>query len=694
MICIYTRIAAAHVLLLSSFTTQAHRFPFLPSSVMADVRLDPADLVETATHELLHGQPDWSANMQLIDAVNQQRPAGVAVIAALKKRLNYKKHSVGVLAVVLLEALVKNCPSFVPLVATPDFLEDFVHTLPRQVRDPHNKSMFSGLRDQARDILAVERYDKTLLCIESWGKAWHVDSDAVRRDRRLGIFAETYRALQRAGVHFPAPERDELAPVVTPAANSKVAQQKAADQRKALEDLERRERERQRAQPPPRMDFTDPECSSASETCTLLMDMLHESDPREDLRRNELVEQIVNALRPVTANITKRLSAEAHAANPNEKLLAELIQANETCVEAAAFYTGLLNGTVKRRVPPAAASHSRSSSSAGSSSAAPAPSVGDYTSTTTRRKSSSEKPVATPEKKKPVPMLQPPPDVASPGRHRKSPAATAAAVPAPTGNARPLPAIPVGVAPRPLPAIPAGVAPAKAAMLDLDLLFSPPVASASSSAAPGGAPAPAQPDFFSDLAQASPSRQEQQQPDFFAPSHSQPQSQSQQAQPHQFDEMETSGATPGGPSPVPIYVQQQALLRRAAEEKRQRQLHAVYPQEGSPNAAASSHPRSGASNLSSFAIAPPPSAGGASAAFFSVPPPAARGGGASAASVAPQRMPPPVQQIEKTPFDSPEPVDAFAALALRSPEKPNSAAAAHAPAAAKTSNPFEEDGWQ
>jgi hypothetical protein len=39
---------------------------------MADVHISPSDLVDTATHELLNGSPDWAANMQIIDLVNQR----------------------------------------------------------------------------------------------------------------------------------------------------------------------------------------------------------------------------------------------------------------------------------------------------------------------------------------------------------------------------------------------------------------------------------------------------------------------------------------------------------------------------------------------------------------------------------------------------------------------------------------------
>jgi hypothetical protein len=607
--------------------------------------------------------------MQIIDLVNQ-RGAGPVVLSALRKRLNHKKHSVGVLAVVLLEALVKNSPAFVPLVATQEFLDELIHTLPKQVRDPHNKSFFSTLRDQARDILAVERYDKTLLLIESWGKTWSSDSEAVRRDRRLGIFVETYRQLQRAGVHFPAPERDEMAPIVTPQANQKVAQQRAEAQRRQLEELaaaQERERQAQQAAAPA-FKFTDGELVSATEMCTVLRDLLTESSPDEDLRRNELVQTIVATLRPMTANIAKRLSAQAHADRPNERLLGELLQANEICVDAAAYYEGLLTGKMKRRVPQqpapapaAAASHSRNSSMSSSASAAPAPSSSSHAA------AAAAAPLAKPLQPSSVPARKPvavpllPPPSESPTRARKPSSAAGSS--------------PMAGSPAVAAAAPIAVASPQANLLDLDLLFSSPAASAAAPAPVAGSGArSAAPSLLDDFfgAQSSPAQAQAQPHQLYQPPAPQPMAQ-------QHEPMETHGETAGGPAPVPVYVQQQALLRRAQEQK-QRQQQGLSPLPLSPAAsppaaafpsaasAAPARPARPSAGLSAFALSPPPSAAGASADFF------ASGGGrpSAAAQQPPLRMPPApmaagAASAAPTPFDSAEDAnDPFAALAMRS----------------------------
>jgi hypothetical protein len=540
------------------------------------------------------------------------------VLAQLKKRLTSKKHAVGLVAVQLLEALVKNCPTIVPMVAAPEFMDEFVHTLPRQVRDPHNRGFLSGFRDGARDILAVERWDKSLLAIQSWALAFPADSESVRRDRRLLAFSETLRSLQRAGVKFPAPERDELAPVVTPEKNRQVADHKAAEQRRQLEELAAAERQRQgaaqaqqaqaQAQAAAVFHFTDDTCRTAADTSALLTDLLTQSGEREDLRRNDLVQQILEALKPVAAKIAQRLGAEANAARPNEGLLAQLLQANELLVDATGYYEGLVSGKMKRRVAAPAqpapsqprASLSASSSPAPSPMASPAGAAG-----MPPRKTSLEK------KHVSVPRLEPPPASVSGGsssRQRNSPASQAS--------------VSSGAAASPASARPSAVpvaSPASQSLLDLDLLFSSPAA------APSAHPA-----------QPNPHGVQQPQSSFFD-MHRQ----------HQPPPPVSASAAAVAPPPQivspPAYEQQERLVRQANQ-----QLYAQKPHLApAPGAAPARSP---------FALEPPPSAGPAADFFASAsatvghskPRPAP----APAASAGAARAPAPVMS---TPFDSPDP---------------------------------------
>ena len=111
---------------------------------------------------------------------------------------------------------MKNCPSSHSLVGRREVLDPIVHLLPKQIRDPQHRHPFSG--DHTRDILGMERYDRILVVIQLWGKAFAYNPKAPG-------FQLVYKELLNAGVKFAEPDRDELAPVFTPPPNVSEQQQ-------------------------------------------------------------------------------------------------------------------------------------------------------------------------------------------------------------------------------------------------------------------------------------------------------------------------------------------------------------------------------------------------------------------------------------------------------------------------------------
>uniref|UniRef100_A0A7N0V1J7 Uncharacterized protein n=1 Tax=Kalanchoe fedtschenkoi TaxID=63787 RepID=A0A7N0V1J7_KALFE len=76
------------------------------SSSSAAVRVDKA------TSDLLI-QPDWTMNMEICDSLNSNHWQAKDVVKALKKRLQHKSSTVQLLALTLLETMVKNCGDYV-----------------------------------------------------------------------------------------------------------------------------------------------------------------------------------------------------------------------------------------------------------------------------------------------------------------------------------------------------------------------------------------------------------------------------------------------------------------------------------------------------------------------------------------------------------------------------------------------------
>lgn len=129
-------------------------------------------MVDEATSDVLIG-PDWSKNLQICDLVNSGRMPGLDVVRGVKKRLLLRNGHVQLLALALLEMMLKNCPSLFAEVAAEKVLDVMV----RMVDEPTSPA---ALRE------------KCLFLIEAWG-------EATEELRYLPVFEETYKVSATLG---------------------------------------------------------------------------------------------------------------------------------------------------------------------------------------------------------------------------------------------------------------------------------------------------------------------------------------------------------------------------------------------------------------------------------------------------------------------------------------------------------------
>ncbi|KAG6433719.1 hypothetical protein SASPL_105334 [Salvia splendens] len=158
----------------------------ITSSSSATVRVDKA------TSEFLIG-PDWTLNMEICDVVNSNQMLAKDVVKAVKKRLQHKNPKVQLLALTLLETIVKNCGDFVHFqIAEKNILPEMVKITDMHVRD------------------------KVLTLIASWNEAFS------GLGARYPQYSMAYEDLRRFGVHFPRRPPD-AAPIHTPPATHAVS---------------------------------------------------------------------------------------------------------------------------------------------------------------------------------------------------------------------------------------------------------------------------------------------------------------------------------------------------------------------------------------------------------------------------------------------------------------------------------------
>ncbi|KAM7490412.1 hypothetical protein LguiA_033333 [Lonicera macranthoides] len=284
-------------------------------------------LVERATSDMLIG-PDWAMNLEICDICNHDPSQAKDVIKGIKKRLKSKNPKVQLLALTLLETLVKNCGDIVHMYVAET---DVLHEMVKIVRKKVVKS--SDYENREPDFRVKE---KVLVLIDSWQEAF-----GGARGRHTQYFA-AYQELLRMGAVFPQ-RSENSAPVFTP------------PQSRPLKNYPQ-----SRRNPEHRKDDSDSSAEDEFPTLSLtelqnargLMDVLAEMlsalgpENKEELRQ-EVIVDLVDQCRTYKQRVVHLVNSTS-----DESLLCQGLALNDDLQRLLAKHEALVSGAAAPKLKP------------------------------------------------------------------------------------------------------------------------------------------------------------------------------------------------------------------------------------------------------------------------------------------------------------------------------------------------------
>ncbi|CAJ1972331.1 unnamed protein product [Sphenostylis stenocarpa] len=267
-------------------------------------------MVERATSDMLIG-PDWAMNIEICDMLNHHDPGQAKdVVKGIKKKIGSKNSKVQLLALTLLETIIKNCGDIVHMhVAERDVLHDMVKIVKKKP-DIHVK-------------------EKILILVDTWQEAF-----GGPRARYPQYYA-AYQELLRAGAVFPQ-RSEQSAPVFTPPQT-----QPLASYPPNIRDSDARQdtAESSAESEFPTLSLT--EIQNARGIMDVLAEMLNALDPsnKEGLRQ-EVIVDLVEQCRTYKQRVVHLVNSTS-----DESLLCQGLSLNDDLQRVLAKHESISSGT-------------------------------------------------------------------------------------------------------------------------------------------------------------------------------------------------------------------------------------------------------------------------------------------------------------------------------------------------------------
>lgn len=273
--------------------------------------------MDRATNDELIG-PDWAMNIEICDIINRDPGQAKDVVKGLKRRLSSKNPKVQLLALTLLETVIKNCGDIVHMqVAEKDILHEMVKIVKKKNPDLHVK-------------------EKVLVLIDTWQEAFGGSR------ARYPQYYVAYQELLRLGAVFPQ-RSESSAPIFTPAQTQPLTSYppnlRNANYGEGLP-------ESSTASSFPALSFA--EIQNARGIMDVLAEMLNALDPgnREGLKQ-EVILDLVEQCRSYKQRVVQLVSSTS-----DEELLAQGLALNDDLQRVLAKHDAIAAGIAIRTEKP------------------------------------------------------------------------------------------------------------------------------------------------------------------------------------------------------------------------------------------------------------------------------------------------------------------------------------------------------
>ncbi|RVX00646.1 TOM1-like protein 6 [Vitis vinifera] len=313
--------------------------------------------VEKATSDLLIG-PDWTMNIDICDTINSNHWQAKEVVKAVKRRLQHKNPKVQLLALTLVETMVKNCGDYVHFQITERaILQEMIKIVKKK---PGNYSWKVSIAATAMKVEPSGGFDETPLS-DSLGFPVNdgcigrttLEADMQVREKILALLDSwqeafggpggkhpqyywAYEELRRAGVEFPKRSLD-AAPIFTPPVTHPIVRHPQSgygmpsNSTRRLDEAMASEME----------SVSLASMDSMQEVMQLLADMLQAVDPSDHQAvKDEVIVDLVNQCRANQKRLMQMLTSTG-----DEELLGRGLELNDGLQSLLAKHDAILSGS-------------------------------------------------------------------------------------------------------------------------------------------------------------------------------------------------------------------------------------------------------------------------------------------------------------------------------------------------------------